>query len=122
MDKLHKWALAIQSHEGYYKGSRSYRNKNPGNLKFCGQRLATGQDANNFAIFKTYEDGFMTLVNQLRYACIGKSAVYSPNDTLYSFFQKFAPATDNNNPKIYAEVVAHNLMVDPNISIKKLIL
>src|SRR4029079_17524757 len=65
---LTKFCLAIQEHEGwlvpgkdYPKGSRSYRNNNPGNIKYgdfaksCG---AIRKDDKYFAVFESYLDGF----------------------------------------------------------------
>lgn len=120
-DYLDKWCEAIKRHEGYFVGSVSYRNKNIGNLKYCGQKLAIGKDKKGFAIFRTYEDGYTTLKNMLINSCTGKSAVYKPTDTLYTFYSKYAPDSDNNNSKSYAEAVAKYLEVDPTIQIKNLI-
>src|SRR4051812_25836093 len=35
-DVIRKWADAIQLHEGWFVGSKSYRNNNPGNLRVTG--------------------------------------------------------------------------------------
>jgi hypothetical protein len=56
--RLAEWTAAIQSFEGWFPGSVSYRNKNPGNLKYTGQRKAIGRDAQNHAIFASYKDGY----------------------------------------------------------------
>jgi len=112
---------AIKTHEGYFKGSRSWRNNNPGNLRFVGQKLAIGQDKDNFCIFVTYDDGYQTLKEMLVNACTGKSAVYNPNMTLLQFFQKYAPASDNNIPTVYAKFVADKLSVSTQIKIKELL-
>jgi len=55
--KLDLFCEAIKEHEGWYPGSRSYRNKNPGNIKYIGQKRAVGQDSGGFCIFETYTDG-----------------------------------------------------------------
>lgn len=121
MNKIQQCAKAIESHEGYYKGSRSFRNCNPGNLRFANQMGCIGQDKDGFARFPDYQTGFNALVHQLENAASGKSKVYSPTMTLYKFFALFAPSTDNNNPVHYAEVVAQSLGVLPTIQIKELL-
>jgi hypothetical protein len=42
--------------------SRSFRNKNPGNLKWAGQAKAIGHDDKGFAIFATTQDGMDALM------------------------------------------------------------
>lgn len=107
------FCLQIQSFEGYYEGSRSFRNCNPGNLKWRnGMELAIGQDKDNFAIFSCYKDGFLALKNKIYNACIGKSTVYRPEDTLLQFFKKYAPSFDGNYPEKYAQYVAKKLNVE----------
>jgi hypothetical protein len=118
--KLTEFCLAIQHHEGWFEGSRSWRNNNPGNVRFIGQKLAIGKDKDNFAIFKTYEDGFSTLKRMVERAARGLSNVYSPEDTLYRFFSKYAPSSDNNDPMRYAEAVAERLKVSPTIKLRQL--
>lgn len=79
-------------------GSRSYRNNNPGNLKFVGQKGAIGKDENGFAIFATYEDGRQAHIRQIETdAGRGKN--------LRDFIRKFAP-NSSNNADYYAEFVA----------------
>lgn len=105
-DRMNNFCLAIQAHEGYFIGSRSYRNNNPGNLRFAGQRLAIGKDPKDFAIFKTYDGGFQTLREMITRAASGQSSVYQPTMTILQFFRKYAPAADSNNPDTYAAFVA----------------
>lgn len=113
-DRLTLFCTAIKEHEGYFPpspayptGSRAYRNKNPGNVKWVsGMALATGKDSGGFAIFATYEDGFEFLKRMVRNAATGKSWVYTPTMTILQFFEKYAPSSDNNNPRRYAEAVA----------------
>jgi len=114
--------LAIQKYEGFYEGSRSFRNNNPGNLKWrSGMLLANGQDSAGFARFATYKDGFMALSNKITNAATGKSTVYFPTDTLLQFFQKYAPYSDKNRPDLYAEFVADQLGVGVDFQIKNLV-
>ena len=115
---IKKWALAIKEFEGWYIGSRSHRNNNPGNLKFS--KFQIGEDEGGFSIFKTYEDGFKALIFQLELAISGKSRYYKPTMTLLEFFEIYAPSSDNNEPKRYAEFVAHRLGCSTNRVIKYL--
>jgi hypothetical protein len=57
----------IEKLEGFYPGSRSYRNNNPGNLKFgpfAQEHGATGKDSEGFAVFPDYLTG-MTAQDEL---------------------------------------------------------
>ena len=121
ISKINAWAEAIKEYEGWSVGSRSFRNNNPGNLRYAFQFGTTGKDKNSFAIFATYEDGWKALVNQLTIAANGKSRVYKPDMSLMDFFQIYAPASDSNEPKSYALFVARKLGVEPTILIKELL-
>lgn len=110
-------AKAIQQHEGYFtpnskypKGSLSFQNNNPGNIK--------GRDG-KFIKFNTYEEGFTALQDYLIRACTGKHSAYNPNMSLYKFFCVYAPSSDNNNPLVYATTVAKNIgcSIDTKISL-----
>lgn len=103
-------AKAIKEFEGWFEGSRSYRNNNPGNLKFASQPGATGADDSGHAIFTSYQAGWDALKRQIRAAFTGVSHVYSVNDTFYSFFSKYA----EGNSTQYAEFVAGRFGVSPN--------
>jgi len=126
--KLDLFCEAIQDHEGYFapskkypNGSRAYRNKSPGNLKFANQKGTIGKDKDNFAIFATYADGYMALRRMIENACLGLSKTYPKTLNFYEFFGIYAPSADNNNPSQYAEVVAKKLGVSPNTQIKDLL-
>jgi len=73
-----------------------------------------------FAVFETPEDWFDALVAKIQNAQNGNSKNYPATATLYEFFAKYAPASDNNNPKAYAESVAKQLGVSANTQIKDL--
>lgn len=122
--RLVAWAKAIQEHEGWYPGSRSQRNNNPGNLRFTGyvQGLgATGKDGSNFAIFPSADRGFAALCQFLRDAAEGKLIPYKGDPTLRQFYRVYAPANDNNQPDTYAAVVASKVGVDVDTHISQLI-
>ncbi|HXF76358.1 MAG TPA: hypothetical protein VNN13_09725 [Methylomirabilota bacterium] len=111
---LDQMALAIMQMEGYFPGSRSQRNNNPGNLVYKRQPGAIGKDGDGFAIFDTFENGWEALRQQLKSAASGTSKIYSPNMTLVEFFSKYDPT---GNPTRYAEHVAKGLGVSPTTTI-----
>lgn len=119
--KVVKFCEAIKKHEGWFPGSRSRRNHNPGNFKFVGQYKAIGKDAQNFAIFPDDETGWSHLLKVVHNACSGKSLSYKPEMTIYEYFAKYAPASDDNDSKRYAEVVAEACGVFPYSQIKELL-
>jgi len=119
--KLELFCLAIQEYEGYFPGSRSYRNNNPGNLKYVGQANAIGADKDNFCIFSNYESGWRALVRQVEIAANGQSKVYSPKDTVLEFFRKYAPQRDNNEPNAYALYISQKVGIEPQSKIKEIL-
>jgi len=122
VSKLDLWAEAIKDHEGWYPASRSYRNNNPGNLKYVGQKRATGKDSGGFCIFRTYADGFQELRDLLvRAATDPDSTTYRANMTLLEFFHKYAPSSDGNAPEVYAKAVARKIGVSVGVPISSLI-
>jgi hypothetical protein len=131
---LKEWATAIKEFEGWYPNSRSYRNNNPGNLRYSKFQAGT---EDNFSYFETYEEGWNGLLFQLRIAADGRSNIYSPDMMLFNvhydpnqrksasnrpgFFQVYAPGSDNNHPKTYAEFVARRIGVPVTARIKNLV-
>ncbi len=116
---LNSFCLAIQKHEGWGPGTRSFRNKNPGNLVFAHQPGATPEPNGRFAVFATYELGFQSLKNQVLAGAKGTSHVYMPGMNLYEFFASYAPSADHNDPLSYAESVATYINVNPETFILK---
>lgn len=106
-------AAAIQQMEGWYPGSLSYRNNNPGNLR--PGSLAVGSTGSNggYAVFPDYQTGLNALIGLIQ----------SPgywNLTLTQFFAKYAPSADGNQPGSYAASVASMLGVDANTPLSTL--
>lgn len=95
----------IQDFEGFYAGSRAHKNNNP-----CNLRYSPFQDSKlaGFSFFNTYEAGREACVHQITIASDGRSRVYRPDMTLLEFFNKYAPASDSNQPSVYyAYVIKH---------------
>lgn len=119
-----KWATAIQKHEGFFAGSRSYRNNNPANFK-VGAKLtdfmrslgAVGVDSGGFAVFPDYATGFAALCRFLDLACSNQLISYRNTMTLKQFFAVYAPSSDNNDPDAYARAVAVDIGVSADTQI-----
>lgn len=114
---LTRMAEAIRDWEsGGNTNARSYRNNNPGNLKFAGQPAAIDSDPEGHAIFSTYLDGWNALIRQLEIAFNGTSRVYNPRMSLYEFFDRYAEANSSN----YAEMVAGRLGVSADTTLQEI--
>jgi hypothetical protein len=101
-------ASTIQTVEGWFPGSVSYRLNNPGNLLYAGQPGAvphpiTSSDGtvHVFAEFPTVEAGQAALDNQIALDA-------SRGLSIAQFAQKYAPAQDSNDPASYAAQIAAN--------------
>jgi hypothetical protein len=110
-------AATIQQMEGYYPGTASYINNNPGNLMYVGQAGAT-KSPSGFAVFPTYDDGYQALIAQIQnYANRGL--------TIDQMMNLYAPAPSatcttacaGNNPTLYANTIATALGVDPTSTV-----
>lgn len=104
-------------------GSLSFRNNNPGNCRFSSvgympiyglvreDRTTASPGKRGFAIFKDYNTGFLYLTNLIK-----EKARRHPTWTLLQFIgderEGWAPASDNNAPKIYAGYLANFMGVD----------
>lgn len=115
---LNEFCKAIEVHEGHYEGppaSRSWRNKNSGNIR-CTSKLyygAIGKDKDGFCVFSTYTDGFNALKQLVYNAASGESQIYKPADSIVNFCKKYAPAADSNDPIRYATFIGQRLGVNP---------
>lgn len=118
--KLEAFCTAIRDFEGK-PGDLNYKNNNPGNCR-CSQ---VGYDAmygkvkciNNFAVFLTYELGWLYLNNLV------KGRVRNHKDwDFYKFFRVWAPTSDNNQPDHYAEVIAKRMDVPPTTKLSSILL
>ena len=117
-------ARAIQTFEGFYPGSTSYRNNNPGNMRYstyCQSLGATGMTLSHFAIFPNLTVGFNALCQFIKDAANDK-LIMGKNLTLQQFMDKYAPVTDGNDPHKYANFIAKSIGVaSVDILLKNLI-
>lgn len=109
MQVIEALADAFMHHEGWYAGSRSNRNRNPGNLRTV-PGVISPKDAGGYRIFPTLAEGYKALCNDLR-AKLNGSHGLTPDHSLLDLLNVYAPAGDNNNPSAYALNVANWLTI-----------
>ncbi len=106
--------------EGWRPGSRSYRNCNPGNLRYSPIQQST--DADGYACFTRFAYGWAALLADITGKATGHTRTsLGPESTIYEFFTVYAPSGDNNHPVRYAEFVADRIGVRPEMPIKELV-
>lgn len=131
-NRIEEWSNAIRVHEGwilpnvqYPKGSRSYRNNNPGNLRYTKYTASLGEnfgfDDKNFIRYKTYDIGFNALMQFLKDACNDELRSYKGEMNLLDFYKVYAPSSDGNYPAGYAKFIAGRLGVPVETKIKALL-
>lgn len=91
-------ADAITRQEGFFPGSASYRNNNPGNIMDIDYYKKTGEF--KLKAYATLEEGRAALESLVE-------KYINAGHTLTSFFAKYAPDSHgNNNSTVYANNVA----------------
>ena len=112
---LGKFCDAITQMEG-----ANPANNNPGNCRCSpvGYLPMYGHvtcNPHNFAVFPTLALGRLYLENMVHF-----KAHNHPTWTIYDFFAVYAPSSDQNDPKHYAEFVAKHCGVIPSTQLKDL--
>ncbi|MDE1944840.1 MAG: hypothetical protein KGI03_01010 [Patescibacteria group bacterium] len=125
---LYAFCLGIEHHElwlepgadpKYPTGTRSFHDKNPGNLKYAGQIGSIGEDKDGFCIFPDYNTGFAALIRQVQIAIKGsgmryKAEIFDPvqkawrQQNFLDFFKVY-DSSYGDDPTAYAEDVAAEL-------------
>lgn len=113
-DLVNRLAEAIATYEGFYKpGSLAKRNRNPGNIRAWGSLPVH----RGFAIFPSEDAGFEALQAQIR-------KNIKRGLTLYEFFggkpgvyYGYAPDSDGNHSRKYAQFVAKRVGIAPDVVI-----
>lgn len=96
-------ADAIMQFEGWKIGSRSYKNRNPGNLRLQGRTT----DDHGYTIFPDLPTGYAALLRELQSKFSGNNSHgIGPSSTLLGLFNIYAPPSDNNPTNAYAQFVA----------------
>ena len=112
MTRLEALADAIKKQEGWYPFSRSWRNNNPGNLRYSHFQKGT---RNGYAYFSSFTAGWLGLYWDLWLKCSGNSKTYlSPQYTLLDLINVWAPTSDGNKPREYANAIAKRLKIPTN--------
>ena len=129
-------AEAIRRKEGFAAGTRAWRNNSPFNSRYVGQYKAIGEDRAGvpknqpgYAIFPDLATGWAYCLKVLWQACTGQSVAYnaeakklglasSAELSLYQYFAIFAPKSDSNDPKKYAEDVAMWVGTSPDAQLR----
>jgi hypothetical protein len=105
MNPLEAIADAIMHFEGWVPGSRSYRDRNPGNLEGPSKR-ALGKDG-VYNHYSSLIDGYQDLLDELKAKFSGNNKHgIGPDSTLLDLFNVYAPPSDNNPTNKYCEFVA----------------
>jgi len=93
---------AIQHREGWYPGSRSNRNRNPGNLRATSVSPHS-MDAEDYCVFGSVVTGSFALLTELTAKVTGNNEHgITPDSTLDDLMNVYAPASDGNQPHPYA--------------------
>jgi hypothetical protein len=103
-DAVMKLAMAIQVQEGWAPGTLSYRNNNPGNLRYVGQAGAMRGEG-GFASYGSYSLGLAALIDQIqRNAVRGYDAAMRPVTTVEELIASWAPPSENDTAAYVASV------------------
>lgn len=124
-NKLKEFADAIQQYEGWTLNppSRSVKNHNPGNLRFTAYTKLLGAisaDKGGFCVFPSDDKGYQALCQFIQ-DCAANQIKGMHDRTILTFFQVYAPASDGNAPRAYADFVASKVGVNVNTYLKDII-
>lgn len=132
IDPIEALADCIMRFEGWLppgsmnpKGSVSWRNRNPGNLRPYSKDQPV--DESNYRMFQNLDVGWTILRIDLQTKIEGKSIHnLTPDSTLTDLFNIYAPAKDKNNPWQYSNQVAqwlskiYNTQVTPTTKLSEI--
>ena len=95
--------------------SRSYKNANPGNLRYSPftERRGAVDDGDGYAKFQTSALGFKAMVDLLQ---AGSYKFLSIKDALY----RYAPPADSNPTSAYLEFICEQTKLDPDLILASL--
>ena len=84
--------------EGWRPGTKSYVNRNPGNLR--------DPHTLEFRVYSTFVAGYQALLAELRFKFLGKHPGLPVTSTLLDLFNIYAPPSDKNPTNSYCTFVA----------------
>lgn len=103
-----------------YGNTPAVRNNNPGNISdtaFWGRKIAWER----FTVFDSPKQWYEALVKKIDNIKSWGSKVYSPEMSLLSYINKYAPEWDgDNNPKEYAKFIANEIGISIDTKIKNI--
>lgn len=104
-------ADAIMRYEGWDPKTRSYVNRNPGNLRPAihpdAESTQYPVDDHGFFVYPDFATGYNALLRDLRAKFTGANRHgLGPASTLLGMMQIYAPSADANNPLDYAQFIA----------------
>lgn len=107
----------IQKQEGFFPGSRAWRNNNPGNLRPNGMMFAgqTGVDPDGFAIFPDYQTGYNALITDLQ-----THFNRNPGQTLADFIHSYASSSPADQQASYIAALASGLGVSADTPLSQI--
>jgi hypothetical protein len=99
MFPLEAIADAIMNFEGWKPGTKSYTNRNPGNLR----------DANgNYRVYQSFTDGYNALVGDLTAKFAGHTRTgLTPESSLFDLMSVYSPSADGNPTTAYTQFIAN---------------
>jgi hypothetical protein len=106
MNAIESVAWAILTFEGFRPGTKSWRHRNPGNLR--ASKMASRIQA-GYAVFDSFGKGWDALMFDLSAKFRGAphtSTGLGPESTIQDLLKVWAPASDGNEPDTYARFVA----------------
>jgi len=103
--RLEALADAIMHHEGWFPGSRSYDNRNPGNL--MGSFLVGDRREYSYRIFGSLVEGYLALLRDLGDKVSGRTSTgLNTTSTLGDLISVWAPASAGNDVDAYVKDVS----------------
>jgi len=112
-------ALAIRSCEGWREGTRSWRNNNPGNLKYTALTKELGainQDNGGFCIFSSPANGLKALCDFLKLARDNKLKMYRGQMSLSEFVRVYVADANNES---YLKNLTYILKLPPTTKLRE---
>lgn len=107
------------NHKNGGKGSRSYRNNNPGNLR---SSIFECDNIENFAVFKNEFIGWNAFQYDIMQKCKGNTKTkLTPNSTIKDLIHTWAPTSDGNIPQNYIDFVCKESGLSPDYRIGDLL-
>ena len=119
--KITKLAECIRDFEGK-PGDLNYRNNNAGNCRYnnSGYRSIYGnvrKDKRGFAIFPTWDQGWLYLQNMIFSWARSSKADY----TILELINEYAPTSDGNDPEAYANNIIKRMGISAHTKLKDLL-